>query len=98
MCRKENFVNINKHVGWNNHVGRTKGRGSEMTRGLADQNKPVPRATVAYGRQLKILPDRPDVHGLRIPAWFGTNADLHKSIIKAAIKIRAALSPIAVVK
>ena len=58
----------------------------------------VPRATVAYGRQLKILPDRPDVHGLRIPAWFGTNADLHKSIIKAAIKIRAALSPIAVVK
>ena len=24
MCWKENFVSINKHVGWNNHVGRTK--------------------------------------------------------------------------
>ena len=24
MCRKENLANMNKHVGWNNHVGRTK--------------------------------------------------------------------------
>ena len=24
MCRKESFVIINKHVGWNNYAGRTK--------------------------------------------------------------------------
>ena len=24
MCRKDNFVNINKHVGWNKSVGRKK--------------------------------------------------------------------------